>query len=40
METAAVLQNLSGTPIREQMLVVDSKPQLQRFGSAGTSMHA
>jgi len=24
-------QNLSGTPINEQMLVVDSKPQLQRF---------
>jgi len=24
-------QNLSGTPIREQLLVVDSKPQLQRF---------
>lgn len=24
-------QNLSGTPISEQMLVVDSKPQLQRF---------
>lgn len=24
-------QNLSGTPIHEQMLVVDSKPQLQRF---------
>ncbi|PSM14477.1 hypothetical protein [Stenotrophomonas maltophilia] len=25
-------QNLSGTPISEQLLVVDSKPQLQRFG--------
>ncbi|MFX5622937.1 hypothetical protein ABTE00_22540, partial [Acinetobacter baumannii] len=25
-------KNLSGTPIREQLLVVDSKPQLQRFG--------
>ncbi|HEL3779561.1 hypothetical protein [Stenotrophomonas forensis] len=24
-------RNLSGTPIREQLLVVDSKPQLQRF---------
>ncbi|EOW2137420.1 hypothetical protein N5C16_14290 [Stenotrophomonas sp. GD03908] len=24
-------QNLSGTPIREQLLVVDSKPQLHRF---------
>ncbi|MFV7453708.1 hypothetical protein ACNPMX_02750 [Stenotrophomonas maltophilia] len=25
-------KNLSGTPIRELLLVVDSKPQLQRFG--------
>jgi hypothetical protein len=33
-------KNLSGTPISEQLLVVDSKPQLQRFGPAGVSRHA
>lgn len=26
-------RNLSGTPINEQLLVIDSKPQLQRFGT-------